>query len=363
MKIIDKYMVRGFLVPFVWCLFIFVVMAIIIDIFSFIDNIVKYKIPANSIISFYYYYSPTILLQVAPMAVLLSVIFVLSNLNKNNEITAMKSSGISLWRILCPILILGFMISMATFIVNDKVIPASSRMANYIRREELEKNKHRHEQAKVIQNVAVYGAGNRIVFARSYDTEKNQLNDIIIHEHDRRENLIYKITAESGVWNGSEWVFHRVIIFKIDNAGRILEEPKFFDEKVIGIKERPGDFSNREWNADYLSYKQLKNYIRNFKGTGTRIVRSLMVDLHYKEAFPLICLVIILVGSPFAIITTRGGVLIGVGMSIAIGLLYYASIAISLAFGKAGFMPPIVAAWASNVVFSILGIYLVNKRA
>jgi Predicted permeases len=86
------------------------------------------------------------------------------------------------------------------------------------------------------------------------------------------------------------------------------------------------------------------------------------VDLHYKIAFPMISLIIILVGAPFAMITTRGGVLIGIGMSIAIGLLYYASIAIFIAFGKAGILPPIASAWLGNVIFAALGIYLVNKR-
>lgn len=340
----------------------FIVLAIIIDIFSFIDDIVKYKIPTASIISFYVYYCPTILIQVAPMAVLLSTIYVLSNLNKHNEIKAMMSSGISLWRALAPILIIGFLISAAIFIINDRVIPLSSRRSNIIRREELEKNKSKGAHAKILENVAVYGSGNRLVFARNYDTEKNTLGDIIIHEHDASQNLISKITAASGVWTAEGWKFSKVIMYDIDNSGKILGTPVFFEEKVVPLKERPSDFATREWRADYVSYKELKNYIRNFRGAGSRIIKGLLVDLHYKISFSLISLIIILIGAPFALVTTRGGVLIGIGMSIAIGLLYYAVIAISLAFGKAGLLPPIVSAWLGNVVFAILGIYLINKK-
>lgn len=338
-------------------------MAVIIDIFSFIEDIVKFKIPLTSLIAFYVYYTPTIFLQVTPMAVLLSTIYILSNLNKNNEITAMKSSGISLWRILAPILIIGFLISMVTFIVNDKIIPVSSKVSSVIRRDELESQKRKSSQAKIIENVAVYGAGNRIVFAKNYDTEKKALEDIIIHEHDASENLVSKITAQSGVWIGEGWKFSKVIMYRINNAGRMLGEPLFFNEKVITLKERPSDFANREWRADYASYRELKKHINNFKGAGTKLVRMLLVDLHYKIAFSVISLIIILIGAPFALITTRGGVLIGVGMSIAIGLLYYAFIAISLAFGKAGILPPFMSAWLGNVIFAILGIYLINKRA
>jgi len=362
MKIVDKYLVKGFLGPFIWCLVLFTVMAVIIDVFSFIDDIVKFGIPLSSIVAFYVYYIPTIFVQVTPMAALLSTIQVLSNLNKNNEIIAMKSSGISLWRVLLPILLIGTIVSIMTFIINDRVIPVSSKISNYIRREELEKQKKTGEK-KIIDAVAIYGSGNRILFARNYDTENKVLNDVIVHQHDKKENLISKITAQKGVWDGETWKFYKVIVWKIDNAGRILGEPVFFEEKDIPLKERPSDFANREWRSDYLSYRELKLYINNFRGAGTKMMKGLLVDLHYKISFCLMSIIIILVGAPFALTTTRGGVLVGVGMSITIGLLYYAFIAISLAFGKAGLFPPIVAAWLGNVIFAGLGIHLINKKA
>lgn len=362
MKIVDRYMTNSFLGAFIWCLFIFMIMAVITDIFSFIDDIVKYKIPFISIAAFYVYYCPTIFIQVAPMAMLLSAIYILSNLNKHNEIAAMRSSGISLWRILTPILIIGLLVSTLVFIVNDRIVPMSSKVSSLIRREELERYKDKTRQGKVLENVAIYGAGNRIIFARNYDVDKKTLGDIIIHEHDASQNLVSKTTAQSGVWTNEGWKFYKVIMCDIDNSGRILGKPLFFDEKIIQLKETPSDFANREWRPEYMSYRELKRYIKNFRGIGTKLVKGLLVDLHYKIAFSLISLIIILVGAPFALITTRGGVFIGIGTSIAIGLLYYAVIAISLAFGKAGILPPLAAAWLGNIVFASLGVYLVNKR-
>jgi LPS export ABC transporter permease LptG len=363
MKIIDRYMLKGFIGPVMWCIFIFIIMAVIIDIFSFIDDIVKFRIPLASILSFYVYYIPTIFLQVTPMAVLLSTVFLLSNLNKHNELIAMRSSGISLWRIMAPLIVIGMLVSMVVFAVNNTVIPVSSKVANHIRREEIESQKMKESQPKVIRNVALYGAGNRIIFARSYDTEKKVLSDIIIHKHDLSENLTSKITAQSGSWTGNGWLFKEVIIYAIDNTGKILKEPQFFREREIPIEERPSDFANMERSADYMSYQDLRKYIVNFGGAGERMIRGLLVELHYKIALPLISLIIILIGAPFAMITTRGGVLIGIGMSIGIGLLYYAFIAISLAFGKAGILPPFLAAWLGNLVFAGWGIHLINKRA
>ncbi|MDO8535900.1 MAG: LptF/LptG family permease [Candidatus Omnitrophota bacterium] len=363
MKIIDKYIAKGFLSSFIWCLFVFVIMAVIIDIFSFIDDIVKYKIPLQSVFAFYFYYIPTIFVQVMPMAALLSTIYMLSNLNKNNEIIAMKSSGVGLWRILTPLLVLGFLISVFTFIINDRVIPLTSKVSQMIRREELEKYKSGDKQIRIIENVAVYGTGNRIVFATSYDTVEKKLSNIIIHEHDVGENLISKITAKNAIWTGTDWKFLKVIIYRVNNSGQILGPPTFYNEKIIPLKERPRDFANKELKAEFMSYRELLNYIGNFRGSDMKITRNLLVDLHYKLAFPFISLIIIMVAAPFALLTMRGGVMVGIGMSIVIGLLYYAIIAISLALGKSGSLPPFIAAWAGNIIFTGVGIYLLNKRA
>lgn len=363
MRILDKYMTRGFIGPFIWCMMLFTIMAVIIDIFSFIDDIVKYKIPAESLIAFYVYYCPTIIVQVMPMAVLLSTIFLLSNLNKHNEIIAMKSGGIGLWRVLAPILVMGMLISAVTFIINDRIIPTSSKVSNKIRKDELEARKSDYTKVRNLENVAIYGTENRIIFARNYDIEKATLNEIIIHKHDTKQNLISKTTAEKAVWTGEEWKLYKAIVYRIDNAGRILGQPQFFAETNISLNEKPRDFATSEWRAEYMSYKELSGYIKKFKGAGRRLMRTLLVELNYKISFSFISLIIIVVGAPFALISTRGGVLIGIGMSVAIGLLYYASIAIFLAFGKGGILPPFVAAWFGNILFAWIGIRNVNKRA
>jgi len=295
------------------------------------------------------------------MAVLLSTIYLLSNLNKHNEIIAMKTSGLSLWRIILPILAMGFLISGIVFLVNDRVIPITSKVSNLIRREELEKYKTAR-QAKILENIAVYGSGDRIIFARTYDTEKKRLDDIIIHEHDKNQNLVSKTTAQDAVWTSEGWKFSKVITYKTDKDGRLLGEPTFSEDEIISIKEKPSDFANKEMRSEFMSYRELQKYIANFQGAGARIIRSFLVELHYKIALSFISLIIILLGVPFAIVSTRGGIIIGIGISLVLGLLYYAGISIGIAFGKVGLLPPFVAAWIGNAVFAALGIYLIWKR-
>ncbi|MFC1590686.1 LPS export ABC transporter permease LptG [Candidatus Omnitrophota bacterium] len=362
MKILDRYIAKSFLSALLWCVFTFTVIAVIADIFSFIDRIVKYNIPIDSIAAFYVFYLPSVLIQVIPISVLLSTIFLLSDLNKHNEIIAMRAAGISLWKVITPLLLIGLILSGMIFILNDRIVPTCSRIAQIIRKDELEQFKAHIESRKTLNNVAVYGSGNKIIFARSYDTKEKTLKDVIIHSHDRDLNLIAKTTAKEGRWNGRGWVFSDVITYTVDNSGRILGEPEFKESRLMDIEEKPSDFAKREWRPEFMSYRELSDYISNFRGAGIKALKSLEVDLHYKVSFAFISLIIILISSPFALITTRGGVIVGVGMGIAIGLIYYGAIAISVAFGKAGFLPPIVSAWLANIAFGLFGVYLINKR-
>ena len=110
-----------------------------------------------------------------------------------------------------------------------------------------------------------------------------------------------------------------------------------------------------------MSYRELKRYIKLFKMGSTKSLNRLKVDLCYRISFPFINFIIILIGAPFALHIRRGGALTGIGISIIIALFYYAFSAITLAFGKAGMLPPIVAAWLGNIVFGVYGFIKMQK--
>ena len=105
----------------------------------------------------------------------------------------------------------------------------------------------------------------------------------------------------------------------------------------------------------------LDSELTRLYGVGTKITNKLLVDLYNKVSFPLISLVIVLAGIPFAMTSRRGGALLGVGISIAISLIYYGIIAISIALGKGGIIPPLVASWSANFIFASLGLYFVSR--
>jgi lipopolysaccharide export system permease protein len=361
MRITDRYIIKQLLFPLFYCLISFIFLYIIIDLFGHLDEILKQRVAFNIVLKYYGSFVPIIFVQTAPIAVLVSTIYVLGNLNKYNEIIAMKAGGLSLWVIIRPFLILGFLVSASVFLVNEGFVPSASITTKNIKEDKMEK-KSSSSEGKVIENVAIYGANNQMIYARFYNASKKTLVNPIILISDMEKNIETKITAAEGKWTESAgWVFYNCAVYNFDNNNQIIGEPQLFTEKSVAIEEKPDDFLHYEVRSEYMNFEQLKKYIDKLYGVGNKITDKLLVDLYNKISFPLISLVIVLAGIPFAMTSKRGGALLGVGISIAISLIYYGIISISIALGKGGMLPPLVASWSANFIFAGLGLYLVSR--
>ncbi len=361
MKLTDKYILRQLIGPLFYCLISFIFLYVIIDLFGHLDEFLRQKVPVTTILKYYASFFPLIFVQTTPIAALVSTVGVLGNLSKHNEITAMKASGMSLWRILRPFFLMGFILSLAVLFVSERFAPSASLTSKDIKEKKIEKKTGAAQGEKVIENVAIFGANNQIIYARSFNSGSQTLKNPIVMVNDEERNLTTKIIADSAQWSNEGWKFYNCIIYKFDTANQIIEDPKIFEEKLIEMEEKPEDFLRYGIRAEFMNFVELRNYIKKIPSAGRRIINKLLVDLHYKIAFPFISLIIILVGIPFAMTSKRGGTLIGVGFSVAIALIYYGIMSICIAFGKAGVLPPIVSSWLANIIFASLGLFLISK--
>ena len=362
MVTIDKYIFKGFIGILLFTVLLLWILYIIGDIFGFLDEILKEHIPATSLMAFYYYLTPFILAQIIPISTLIANVYLLGNLNRHNEITALRASGISIWKILRSVLVITFIIGLLVFILNDRVLPNSMRKANRIRYEKLDIGKRGKSGTTKIDNVAIYGQGNKIIFARKFDIQKNTLEDVIIHQHDVKQDLILKISAQNIYWTKNKvWEGNDVVIYKMNNSGQFIGEPIISKEMQIPIAETPTDFINNQWKPEFMSYSQLKRYMEIFTTGSKKTYQRLKVDLNYKIAFPFTCIITVLISAPFTLSTKRGGALLGMAKGIVIALLYIPVMAIGLALGKGGILPPVLGAWFSNIIFGLSGIYLLSK--
>jgi len=362
MKILDRYLIKNFILPLAYCLFLFCFLYVVIDIFSHLDDILRNKVPMNILLQYYASFTPLIFVQTSPVASLLAVVYMLSMLNKSNELTAAKACGVSIGRLLLPIFAVGLVLSMFTFLVNENIVPKSVITAEKIKSDYIEMISTERKNLQTIENLTVYGEENQLIYAKDFNPVNNSLTDIIIFERDNKQQLRRKILANKALWNGSDWEFFNCIIYRFDKDGKVAGSALVFDKKILRFPETPEELLRHEFQAGYMNYKELKRYIEKFSDSGNpKMLNSLKTDFYFKSALPFISIIIMLLGIPFALTTTRGGALTGIGASILVGLVYYGSIYFSLALGKGGVIPPIVAAHLSNVVFFIIAIALIKR--
>jgi lipopolysaccharide export system permease protein len=362
MRLLHRYIIREFFLPFLYCLLTFALLYVIVDLITHLDEILRQQVAPGTLAAYYISFLPIIFVQTAPVAVLLSTLFVFANFNRHQELVAMKAAGLSIWKILQPLLFMGILISIATFAVNESMVPQAAFKTAKVKEETIE-GKRKQNQPKKINDVTIFGRGNRMYYARRYDPVKKELDELIILKHNQSMVLESKTMVQKAVWTGANWLAENYVKYTLDPSGQVIGQPEVYAETTLDIEEKPGDFLVKsEFRSEFMSYKQLKDYLDKMAGGNKRALRRLLVDLHYKLAFPFISFVIILIGVPFAMSNQRGKAFAGIGMSIAFVLLYYAVNAISIALGKGGTLPPIVAAWLANIFFACLGISLINKR-
>jgi lipopolysaccharide export system permease protein len=292
--------------------------------------------------------------------------FSLGIFSKNNEIIAMRASGVSLFRILIPLIAIGFLISTAIFIINDRVVPNSTMNAAIIKDEKIEKarmeKKLKKKGEKTLENIAFYSKNNRIIYARRYHVYRQKVMELIIYEEDENQNVVSKTAVEEAQWEGNRWHGKNIMFFHLDDNVRIIGEPEFYEDKYLDIPEKPADFKKRRHQTEFMSFAELNKYIKHLSFGSGAAIRNLKVDLNHKVAFPFVSLIVILIASPFALVHTRkGGVFAGIGMSIFLIAAYYVVMSVSLALGKADFIPPILAAWFANILFASIGMLFIVR--
>ena len=363
MRILDRYILKSTLNIFFWCLFIFFFLFVIIDLFSNLDVILQNKVGLDILRQYYLTYLPIVFVQISPFACLIATLYTFSKLNHNNEIIAMRASGLSIFQITKTVIIFGLIISVFVFWVNDRIAP-SALLVNGKVKEQMEggTKKIKIKETGPIKNLAIYGLGNRLFFVNKFYPDNNTLEGITILEHDTKQNINKKIVADQGVYKDGIWRFYKSITYFFDQDGQMIEDPQYLEEEIMTITETPRDFINQKQTTDFMSISQIGEFIwRLSKSGATSAIRNLEVDLYQRITSPFTSLIIILLGIPFALkIKKRATGLSSLGLSLVLGFLYYVLTAVSIALGKSGILIPFLSASLSHIITLLFSVYLIG---
>jgi lipopolysaccharide export system permease protein len=360
MKILHRYLTANFMWPLIFNTLIFISLFIVVDALGSLDDFISNETPLEIICLYYICMIPLILAQILPSSVLISALYSLSTMNKNNEISAMKAAGVSGYQILFPILYIGLLVSFGLLTMNEAVTPKSAITSTSIKQGLITKKGDQLSQ-RSINNVAIVTDGNRMIYARELQPAIATLYDVIILTHRNDMSIATKTTAARAVWQHNHWQLYEVLEYKLDQAGNIVGKPMHYPMQNPNIKETPEEFLNQYTHPEYMSYRNLKSYINKTKLIGYKISSRLNMELYQKIANPFICFIMLLVSAPLALKTQRGGAMKSIGVGLFVIVAYYSVIAFSSALGKGGAIPPLTAAWLPNGIFFIIGLSMIKK--
>jgi lipopolysaccharide export system permease protein len=254
---------------------------------------------------------------------------------------------------------MGLLMSIAVLLVNEGIAPQAALTTETIRENRLKKPpdpKAPHRILRTIEHLATYGLGHTLLYAKTFDPVEKTMEGIVILQHGPELALQRKITADKATWTGSQWRFENGTILQFNAQGQAVGRPIPFQAKIIRAGDRPEILEKASSQATFMNTRDLLRYIQRFKGIGGAAIRRLRTDLFAKWAAAFSCLALTLIGIPFAIQPIRGGAVLGLSLGLGIGLAFFGANALSVALGKGGWLPPLIAAWAAPLAFAWLGL-------
>lgn len=352
MRILDWYILRKFNMMLVYgiaaCIFLMVFVDMIGNLPDFIDK----QIPALIIGKYYFLSVPYIVVLTLPVAALLSSFFSVGQLARHNELAAMRSAGIPVYRVVMPLLAYSIMISGLLFVFGEKVMPRSNQEKQDIQEEYMEGGKKTYQTR--VSNVFWRDQAGRRVFIGSFDARQNLGRKISIQTLSGTQ-IVSRIDAKTMRWEDGTWTLENGYerVFSSEN-----EEAKPFDRRVDkDLDFTPSDLLRLDVLPENMSYSELQHFIREIKRNGGDPKRWL-TDLHFKVSIPFACFIMVLFGTPLASRKRKSGIIFGAIVSLIVCLIYYGFTKFIQTLGQTGTLDPLVAAWSTNAAFLVAGLFL-----
>ena len=356
MTILDKYLTREILRFFLMVLILVVAIYLAVDFFEKIGDFMEAGLPFSRTIDFFLHSIPFVLSQIIPVGVLLSVLICFGMMNKHNDLTALRSCGISIYSLIKPILAIGFAFSFLLFFLSEAVVPITMTTANRIWLNEVKK-----EQAVATRENNIWmKTPNGIMHVRHYNPAEKTLYKVTLNTFDDHFRLIRRLDAERGVFSNGQWVLYDILEQNLDDTGSSYTIA-FHDSMPVQLDMNPERLKQVAKKTSEMDIKELYDYIHTIEDEGYSATQY-RVDFHSKIAFPFVCIILVLAGVGIACKNRmKDGLPSGIAYGIGMAFLYWVlnSFCISLGYGE--MLPPIIAAWATNAVFLCFGIIMLMQ--
>ena len=374
--ILDEYVMGSFLRNFALVLSSLVVLFIIFTFFELIGDIIRYRTPLVTVGAYLLNLIPFILNSIIPLCALVAVLITFGALNRSSELTAMKATGISLYRIVAPVLVVATLLSALLFVFDETYLPNANRrqeaLLSVIKGKPAQTflrpdRKWMSGQTNTASGEtpgpnSAHAEPTRIFYYQFFDPDRNVFANLTVFEFQPGTfNLTRRIFASSVRWDDklNDWVFEDG--WQRTFAGESTTSYQTFTVATFPeIHEQPSYFKKVDLQSEQMSYTELSKYIKDLKESGFDTIR-LRVQLNHKLAYPLMTLVLAILAIPFALIAGKRGSIAGIGTAIGVAICYWVIAGIFENLGDVNSLPAILAAWSPDLLFAFAGTYLLLR--
>lgn len=363
MKIIQKYIVKEILKVFFIILGGITIFITISNLLDHMPMILQYKPSIILVVSYFFYKTPFVIAESFPFAMLLSVLFIFSQMNRFNELTAIKSLGINFYSIATPVLILALLISLFNFIFNETIASNFYVKSKQIKENLIEKKSGVGTQIRY--DIAKLGTEGRIFYIKKFDGLLGTMENLCIIKIDNNLNIVERIDAKQAVWDNNKWIIKDAYIRRFTNNTETSVQKNNTYE--LWISDTPKDFIVVKRSIEdtlTINLFRLKKLIDLLKQSGFQY-REELVNFHLKIAFPLATFIFTLLGIsiPFLFHTQKSflNAALSFIFTAITSFFYMGFLTIGLSMGKMGALSPILSAWLSNIIFIFIGFFVLVK--
>jgi LPS export ABC transporter permease LptG/LPS export ABC transporter permease LptF len=363
-RILDEYIVREFLTMFFLVLAGFVMLLIVFTFFDLVGDILRNR-PALSIVGDYLLnLTPSLIYQIAPLAVLIAALVVFGVLNRNSEIIAIKATGISLYRLVVPIVSIAVCLAVSLFLFDQYYLPQANRRQEALRNiiKGRPPQTYLHPEQKWIFGQPHLGEPARIFYYQFFDPDTHEFANLSVFELDPSNfALTRRIFASRVAWDDDSrsWRFESGWVRDIE-GGSPTGYREFLKTSFAEIHEPPDYFQKEDLQSQEMNFSQLDRYIRDLRQSGFDTMR-LRIALWQKLSYPLIAVVMAVLAIPFALSMGRRSSLTGIAVAIAVAISYRVIDSLFGAMGNVNYLPASMAAWSADVLFALAGGYLLLR--
>ena len=356
MKILDKYLVKQFLQTIFFGLIAFTLIFVVIDMMENLDDFIDQSVPATIIFHYYLVFAPEIIRLITPVSVLFAALFIAGKSSSLSELTAIKASGISMYRFMLPFLITSFVISMLSVYFAGYVVPMANKIKTNLEMTYLKRGINYAGTNLFFQD------SKSIVNISFFDNLSNQAVRVSLQEFepDNPTKMVSRIDATRMTYDttSKNWTARNGVkrIF-LENG----EQTSYFDTlrlRYLGFT--PKELDSKQQKIEEMNFEELKKYIKTQQQAGNDPTDTL-IEYYSRYSFSMASFIIVFFGLPISANKRKGGVAVHVGINILVTFIYLVFMKISQAFGKNDAMNPILTAWLANLIFLAAAIYNLPK--